>query len=133
MLAGRCSMPGGRPKTELVLTDQETRDLESLARRSRTAPQAARRARIILACASGLDNQSVAKRTRVAPQTVGKWRARFVERRIDGLIDEPRPGVPRQISDETIESVIVRTLERTPRGATHWSTGEMARATGLSC
>lgn len=125
-------MPGGRPKAELVLTDQETTELESLARRSRTAPQVARRARIVLACASGLDNKKVAQKTRVTPQTVGKWRARFVERRIDGLLDEPRPGAPRQIGDETIESVIVRTLESTPRGATHWSTREMAQAIGLS-
>jgi transposase len=125
-------MPGGRPKAELVLTDQETTELESLARRSRTAPQVARRARIVLACASGLDNKKVAQKTRVTPQTVGKWRARFVERRIDGLLDEPRPGAPRRIGDETIESVIVRTLESTPRGATHWSTREMAQAIGLS-
>jgi transposase len=125
-------MPGGRPKAELVLTDQETTELESLARRSRTAPQVARRARIVLACASGLDNKKVAQKTRVTPQTVGKWRARFIERRIDGLLDEPRPGAPRQIGDETIESVIVRTLESTPRGATHWSTREMAQAIGLS-
>ena len=125
-------MSRGRPKAELVLTDQESAELESLARRSRTAPQVARRARIVLACASGLDNQTVAKKTRVTPQTVGKWRARFIERRIDGLLDEPRPGAPRQIGDDTIESVIVRTLESTPPGATHWSTRDMAKATGLS-
>ncbi|HUP23989.1 MAG TPA: IS630 family transposase, partial [Thermoanaerobaculia bacterium] len=125
-------MRPGRPKAALVLTEQETRELESLARRSRTAPQAARRARIVLACASGLDNQTVARKARVTPQTVGKWRARFVERRLDGLFDEPRPGAPRQIDDEAVEAVIVKTLESTPRGATHWSTREMAKATGLS-
>jgi transposase len=86
----------------------------------------------VLACASGLDNKTVAHKTRVTPQTVEKWRARFLERRIDGLLDEPRPGAPRQIGDETIESVIVRTLESTPRGAAHWSTRDMAKATGLS-
>jgi transposase len=115
-----------------VLTEQETIELESLARRSRTAPQVARRARIVLACASGLDNQTVARKTRVAPQTVGKWRARFLERRLDGLLDEPRPGAPRQIDDQAIEAVIIKTLESTPRGATHWSTRQMAKATGLS-
>lgn len=125
-------MAGGRPKAELVLTDKESTELESLARRSRTAPQVARRARIVLACASGLDNQTVARKTRVTPQTVGKWRTRFVERRIDGLLDESRPGAPRQISDETVESVIVQTLESTPSGATHWSTRDLAKATGLS-
>jgi transposase len=125
-------MPPGRPKAKLVLTEQETIELESLARRSRTAPQVARRARIVLACASGLDNQTVARKTRVAPQTVGKWRARFLERRLDGLLDEPRPGAPRQIDDQAIEAVIIKTLESTPRGATHWSTRQMAKATGLS-
>lgn len=125
-------MRTGRPKAELVLTEEESRELASLARRSRSAPQVARRARMVLACAQGLDNQSVARKTRVAPQTVGKWRARFIERRLGGLVDEPRPGSPRQISDREVEEVIVRTLESTPRGATHWSTREMAKATGLS-
>jgi transposase len=125
-------MQRGRPKAELVLSEQETVKLESLARRSRTAAQLARRARIVLACARGLDNQTVARKTRVSAQTVGKWRARFVERRLDGLFDEPRPGAPRQVSDEAIEAVFVKTLESTPRGATHWSTREMAKATGFS-
>ena len=92
----------------------------------------ARRARIILKCASGLDNQTVAQRLRVTPQMVGKWRARFVSDRLDGLMDEPRPGTPRQIEDAVIEHVIVQTLEETPRGATHWSTRTMAEASGLS-
>ena len=125
-------MRTGRPKAELILTEQERRELQSLARRSRTAPQPARRARIVLACASGVDNQTVAKRTRVSPQTVGKWRARFIERRLDALLDEPRVGAPRKISDQQVEDVIVRTLESTPKGATHWSTRGMAQATGLS-
>jgi transposase len=90
------------------------------------------RARIVLACAEGKDNQTVARRLRLNPVTVGKWRARFVKDRIEGLYDEPRPGAPRKISDADIEKVIVRTLETTPRGATHWSTRSMAKATGLS-
>jgi transposase len=92
----------------------------------------ARRARVVLACATGADNKRVARRLRLAPATVGQWRRRFLEHRVAGLFDEPRPGAPRQITDAQIEAVVIRTLESTPRGATHWSTREMARATGLS-
>ena len=122
----------GRPKVPLVLTTPEQQALDSLAHRARTAPQVARRARIVLACARGLDNQTVAKKLRVSPQMVGRWRARFVTRRVDGLLDAPRPGAPRTITDDTVETVIVRTLETTPDGATHWSTRTLAKATGLS-
>jgi transposase len=125
-------MRTGRPKATLTVTDDERRQLQSLAHRSRTASFLARRARIILACADGLTNTAVARRLRVAPGTVGKWRHRFVEQRVDGLLDEPRPGTPRRITDEQVEAVIVRTLETTPRGATHWSTRGLAKAVGLS-
>lgn len=125
-------MRTGRPKAELTLSEGERQSLESMVRRSRSAPQVARRARIILKCASGLDNRTVASKLRVTPQMVGKWRSRFVTERLEGLHDEPRPGTPRQIADAQVEDVIVRTLERTPRGATHWSTRTMAKATGLS-
>ena len=101
----------GRPKVALILTDDECVRLDSLAHRSRTAPHLARRARIILACAEGHDSKVVAKRLRMSQTTVCKWRGRFVRERLDGLYDEPRPGAPRQISDEHIEQVIVRTLE----------------------
>ena len=121
----------GRPKVALILTDDERVRLDSLAHRSRTAPHLARRARIILACAEGHDNKVVAKRLRMSQTTVCKWRGRFVRERLDGLYDEPRPGAPRQISDEQIEQVIVRTLEETPRGETHWSSRGMAKASGL--
>jgi len=125
-------MRTGRPKAELVLSKEEERELQSLARRSRTAPQLARRARIVLASASGLDNKTVARKTRVSQATVGKWRTRFVQRRMEGLDDEPRTGAPRQIGDEEIEKVIALTLESTPRGATHWSTRSLAKRSGLS-
>jgi transposase len=125
-------MRTGRPKLELKLTKVEETALESLAHRSRTAPQMARRARIVLACASGWDNKTVASKLRLTSQTVGKWRKRFVHDRLDGLHDEPRPGTPRKISDAQVEAVVVRTLESTPRGATHWSTRSLARKTGLS-
>jgi transposase len=103
-----------------------------LAHRARTAAQPARRARIVLACADGQDNKTVARRLRVSQTTVGKWRARFLAQRIEGLYDEPRPGAPRQITDAHVEHIIIRTLETTPRGATHWSTRDMAKAAGLS-
>jgi transposase len=121
----------GRPKVGLILTDDERVRLDSLAHRARTAPHLAYRARIILACAEGHDNKVVARRLRVSQVTVCKWRGRFVRERLDGLCDEPRPGAPRRITDEQIEQVIVRTLEETPQGATHWSTRGMAKASGL--
>src|SRR5829696_4859849 len=96
------------------------------------ASLAARRARIILACADGTDSAVVARRLHVTPATVGKWRGRFIEQRLDGLYDEPRPGAMRTVTDDQVEQVIIRTLETTPRGATHWSTRDMARAVGLS-
>jgi len=124
-------MRTGRPKAELVLTDEERVALTAYTRRGTTAQQLAMRARIVLSCAEGSDNRSVAKKLRVAAATVGRWRRRFVEDRIDGLLDEPRPGVPRKITDAAVEEVIVKTLETTPRGATHWSTRQMAKAVGL--
>ena len=122
----------GRPKAPLVLTESEEATLKSWGRRARTVPALARRARVVLACARGLDNQTVAKKLRVSAQMVGRWRARFIARRLDGLVDEPRPGTPRRITDAQVEDVIIRTLETTPRGATHWSRRTLARATGLS-
>src|SRR5215469_4068755 len=92
----------------------------------------AQRARIVLACATGIANTAVAQRIGVTMQTVGKWRARLVSRRLAGLLDEPRPGAPRRITDAQIEAVVTRTLESTPRDATHWSTRALAAKTGLS-
>jgi len=125
-------MRQGRPKAELVITPIERRELETLARRARSAPAVARRARIVLACGAGTANQRVAQQQRVSAAMVGKWRHRFVTRRVAGLFDEPRAGAPRQITDAQVEDVVIRTLETTPRGATHWSTRAMAQATGLS-
>ena len=103
-----------------------------MAHRARTAPQLARRARIVLACAAGLDNTTVAKKLRMSKPTVGRWRQRFIDKGGDGLLDEPRPGAPRTINDTQVEAVVTRTLETTPRGATHWSTRTLAKATGVS-
>jgi len=116
----------------VTLTLDERQQLDALAHRSRSAPDLARRARIILACAEGRETTAVARRLHVSATTVCKWRARFLEERLDGLFDEPRPGAPRSISDEQIEQVVIRTLETTPRGATHWSVRDMAKASGIS-
>jgi transposase len=125
-------MRTGRPRTTVMLDADERQRLDSLAHRSRSAPQAARRARIILACADGGETTAIARRLHLSPTTVCKWRTRFLQDRLDGLVDEPRPGAPRQISDEQVEQVVIRTLEATPRGATHWSLRQMAKASGLS-
>ena len=122
----------GRPKAELVLSQAEREQLVALTLRRKTAQALALRARIVLACADGADNQDVAARQRVTKQTVSKWRARFVERRLDGLVDAPRPGAPRTIDDSRVDALIAKTLESLPVGATHWSTRTMARDTGLS-
>jgi transposase len=123
----------GRPKAELTLSDEERQTLARWARRPKTAQALALRSRIVLACATGKDNTTVARELGVADATVGRWRRRFIDRRLDGLVDEPRPGQPRKITDEQVEEVIVKTLETVPPdGGTHWSTRQMAAATGLN-
>lgn len=122
----------GRPKAELVLTQAEHEQLTALTLRRKTAQALALRARIVLACAEGVDNKTVAARQRVTQQTVSKWRARFVEYRLDGLLDAPRPGAPRTIDDARVDAVVAKTLESVPEGATHWSTRLMAREVGMS-
>ncbi len=122
----------GRPKAAIKLTEDEQQMLTSWTRRAKSAQALALRARIVLRCAAGETNSAVAEQLHITKQTVGKWRQRFVERRLDGVLDEPRPGAPRKISDEQIEQVVTRTLESTPRTATHWSTRSMAEACGLS-
>ena len=122
----------GRPKAELQLSDEEREILLRWARRPTSAQALAQRCRIVLAGAEGLTNQQVAAAEGVHQVTVGKWRARFAARRLDGLHDEPRPGAPRTISDADVERVIVQTLEKSPRDATHWSTRSMAQASGMS-
>lgn len=116
----------------LELSESEHTELRSLAARRNTAQALALRARIVLACAEGAPNKTVAARLQIDPATVGKWRRRFVEHRLDGLRDEPRSGAPRTIEDARIEAVIVRTLESVPPDATHWSSRGMSRACGLS-
>ncbi len=125
-------MRTGRPKEKLELSLDERTELERLSRRPKTAQALALRSRIILACADGSSNSDVAKQLGVTGATVCKWRKRFIERRVNGLLDEPRPGIPRKITDEDVERVVTLTLESTPRNATHWSTRSMAKKTGMS-
>src|SRR6478736_10072861 len=122
----------GRPKAELVVSAEDQATLTRWTARRTTAQGLALRSRIILRCATGMLNTAVARELGVTDQTVCKWRGRYVKSGIAGLLDEPRSGVPRKITDDQVEAVIVRTLETTPRGATHWSTREMAKAVGLS-
>jgi transposase len=123
---------GGRPKALLILSDDERQKLDTWASRPKTTQRLATRARIVLACAEGRDNKDVAARLRVNIATVGKWRKRFLEDRLEGLADEPRPGAPRTLTDAMVEQVLTKTLEEKPKAATHWSTRGMAQAVGLS-
>jgi transposase-like protein len=119
----------GRPRAEVVIADTERADLIRLTKRARVNRAIAFRARIVWACVEASDTV-VARRLRTTKTTVAKWRHQFVARRLDGLYDEPRVGAPRTIADETIEAVIVKTLETTPPGETHWSTRSMAKPRG---
>src|SRR3954462_14838098 len=123
---------GGRPKAPLALTDDERQKLKTWASRPKSTQRLATRARIVLACAEGLDNKDVAARLRVNLVTVGKWRRRFLDDRLEGLTDEPRPGAPRKVTDARVEEVVTKTLETKPKAATHWCTRGMAQAVGLS-
>jgi len=125
-------MRTGRPIAPLSVTSDERERLQEWARRPKTAQALAQRARLVLECAAGQPNTVVAGKLGITQQTVGKWRQRFLERRLDGLLDEPRPGAPRQVGDAQIERVVRMTLESIPAEATHWSTRAMARKNGLS-
>src|SRR5688572_16946197 len=125
-------MPKGKA-TPLTLAPEERAELARLVRRRKTAQDLALRARIVLRCAESATNQqAVAGEAGVCAHTVGKWRERFARDRLDGLRDRPRSGAPRTVTDERVAELLVRTLETTPEGATHWSTRSMAAACGLS-
>lgn len=117
---------------ELTLTEEERDQLERWVRRRKSAQDLALRSRIVLECATGVSNSEVSRRLTVSLPTVRKWRSRFLDLRLDGLVDEPRPGRPALISVEQVEQVVVDTLEATPKNATHWSRAKMAEKSGLS-
>ena len=126
-------MAMGRPKAELILSEAEQAQLSSIAR-SRSMPAAlTQRAQIVLACAAGEANSVVARRFRVTQATVGRWRQRYVQHRLQGLYDEARPGRPRTIEDERVATLIQKTLQKKPKnGATHWSVRDAAAESGIS-
>jgi transposase len=125
-------MPQGRPVAIVSIDAGQRAQLESWSRRPKTAQALAMRSRVVLLAACGQSNRAIAGQLMTTAQTVGKWRRRFVQSGLDGLLDEPRPGTPRKLTDAQVEQVLVRTLETQPQAATHWSTRDMARATGLS-
>lgn len=114
------------------MTDEEREVLERWSRRPKSPHSIAQRARIVLLASEDVANKEVAERVGVNPATVVKWRKRFIDRRLEGLVDEPRPGAPRSISDDDVERVVVKTLEDKPVNATHWSTRDLAKQVGVS-
>ena len=122
----------GKAAVAIELSLAERGELESLARAQKTGQAMARRARIVLAAAAGLENKAICGDVGGDANTVGKWRRRFAAHRLDGLLDEPRPGTPRRIGDDAIADTIRLTLETTPPGATHWSLRSMAKAVGYA-
>ncbi len=125
-------MRTGRPLAPLDLDSDERESLERWVRRRTSAQALAQRSRAVLLAAAGHSNTEVAARLGWTKQTVGKWRRRFLAKRLDGLLDEPRPGTPRRLSDAEIERVLTLTLESKPPDATHWSTRSLAKTCGLS-
>ena len=125
-------MRTGRPKKLLEIAEEDREKLRTISLGPKSAQAMALRARIILSCAQGLSNAAVARKRQVTNATAGKWRERFREFGLDGLLDEPRVGAPRKITDRQVEEVVTKTLESMPRHSTHWSTRLMAAETGLS-
>jgi transposase len=116
----------------VVLSDEERARLEAWSRRRKTAQALAMRSRIVLAAADGAANYAIAEQLGVSRPTVTKWRNRFAQRRLEGLLDEPRPGRPRTVTDAQVERIVTTTLESAPKDATHWSTRSLAAHLGVS-
>lgn len=131
-VAGGMTGRAGRPVDKLTLTDEERRTLTQWAWSAHSPRALSQRCQIVLGCAAGKSNKQVSEELGVSQQTVGKWRRRFLLKRLDGLTDEPRPGAPRRITDEQIEQVVAATLSGSPSGVEPWSRASMADAYGLS-
>ena len=125
-------MPKGRPLAPLSVTAEERSQLVAWSRRPKTAQALAMRSRVVLLAAEGRSNTEISRQLSVTLHTVGKWRQRYLDQRLDGLVDEPRPGTSRKLRDQHVERVLALTLESTPTDATHWSTRSLAKKTGLS-
>ena len=124
-------MPKGRPVKPIKLSKEQEEKLRLIERRPSSQQSLALRAKVILACAQGKSNLEVAKQLDVCQHMVGKWRRRFLEESLEGLVDAPRSGAPREISDEKVEEVVTKTLETTPPARTHWSSWLMAKEAGM--
>ena len=122
----------GRPTVEIISDSNERKTLQRWSRRHSSAQSLALRCRIVLACGDGATNENIAPELQIHPVTVAKWRKRFSALRLDGLLDAPRPGAARTISDDLVEAVVVDTLESVPPDATHWSTRQLAAKHGIS-
>lgn len=122
----------GRPKADLKVDEQQRKQLEAIVRRTSSRQSHVMRARIVLKCAKGLDNEDVAEQLGTTGQTVGKWRRRFIADGLEGLFDAPRLGAPRSVSDEIVAAAIRKTLDESPKNATHWSTRSMAKQLRIS-
>jgi transposase len=131
-LLGGSRIKAGRPVPTLLLTNEERDALRTWTRQLKCPQALALRARVVLLCADGLSNTETAAELHITIQTVGKWRQRFIDKRLDGLLDEPRPGTPRRLSQAGVDRVPGLTLESTPAKADHWSTRTLAEASGLS-
>lgn len=125
-------MRTGRPKSPLAIAKEDRDKLRSIASRPKSAQAMAMRARIVLCCGDGMTNSEVARKLHITGATAGKWRERFRKHGLEGLLDEPRVGAPRKITDLQVEAVVTKTLENMPAAGTHWSTRLMAQETGLS-
>ncbi len=125
-------MPRGRPLPPLVLTSEQREQLTAVSQSTSMPYGLVHRARIILTCAQGLTNSAVAERLNTSPSAVGQWRRRFVERGVQGLHDDRRPGRPRPYDDDKVADLINRALQEKPDTASAWSVGLMAQAQGVS-
>ncbi len=122
----------GRVARQIILDEQARDELQGFARSRSLAHSLVMRSRIVLLAGEGQTNKAIAAACGLTRETVGKWRGRYLERGIEGLYDELRPGAPRSIEDERIAELITTTLQQLPKGQTHWTCRSMAQTIGIS-